>query len=152
MEPTPEDLRDLRLQDLILKRKRELRLSWDELAERSTASGYTISVNRWHYWAQTEWINTSGRGAMPNPDVIRSIAAAIELPTDTVYEAAGVSAQLYTRTVQVDPKMRIMVAAFNDVPPADHDMVIDMVRTIARARRAAETGDAQDTDDAGKNA
>lgn len=137
MERASEPAQNLRLQDLIEKRKKELRLGWDDLVERSRSSGYTISTNRWHHWAQTEWTKT------PNPEVVRSMAAALELSTDVVYEAAGISVNLYTQVVPIDSKMRVMVAAFNDITSADQDLVIDMIRAVANNRRAT-----QDADDA----
>ena len=137
VEPQPER-NDLRLQDLIAIRKRDLRLDWAELATLATASGFPISEKRWYFWASDGWTNP------PKVDVIRGMAAVLQVAETTVWEAAGVSAKVYTRTRHLGSNAEIMAAAFAQVPVDDQAMVIDMVQAAINARRPMGA-----TDDAG---
>jgi transcriptional regulator with XRE-family HTH domain len=115
-----------RLQDLIRRRMKELRLTQQDLVERSRAAGYEISRPMWHKWTNTEWKNG------PLSDPVRGIAAALEVSTEEVHDASGISTHLRTHRTNIDPDTHAMVVMFQERSPEERAALADMLRSAIR--------------------
>jgi transcriptional regulator with XRE-family HTH domain len=131
MDPQAGERRDPggsgeRLQDLIRRRMKELRLTQQDLVERSRAAGYEISRPMWHKWTNTEWKNG------PLSDPVRGIAAALEVSTQEVHDASGISTHLRTHRTDIDPDTHAMVVMFQERSPEERAALADMLRSAIR--------------------
>jgi transcriptional regulator with XRE-family HTH domain len=131
MDPQTGERRDPggsgeRLQDLIRRRMKELRLTQQDLVERSRAAGYEISRPMWHKWTNTEWKNG------PLSDPVRGIAAALEVSTQEVHDASGISTHLRTHRTDIDPDTHAMVVMFQERSPEERAALADMLRSAIR--------------------
>jgi hypothetical protein len=115
-----------RLQDLIRRRMKELRLTQQDLVERSRAAGYEISRPMWHKWTNTEWKNG------PLSDPVRGIAAALEVSTQEVHDASGISTHLRTHRTDIDPDTHAMVVMFQERSPEERAALAEMLRSAIR--------------------
>ncbi|MGI5128435.1 hypothetical protein ACQEVB_16610 [Pseudonocardia sp. CA-107938] len=115
-----------RLQDLIRRRMKELRLTQQDLVDRSRAAGYEISRPMWHKWTNTEWKNG------PLSDPVRGIAAALEVSTQEVHDASGISTHLRTQRTDVDPDTHAVLVMFSERSPEERAALADMLRSAIR--------------------
>ncbi len=128
-----------RLQDLIRRRMRELRLTQQDLVDRSRAAGYEISRPMWHKWTNTEWKNG------PLSDPVRGIAAALEVSTQEVHDASGISTNLRTQRTDIDADTNAVLVMFQERSAAERAALAEMLRS---AIRLADSAPARRVDDA----
>lgn len=128
-----------RLQDLIRRRMRELRLTQQDLVDRSRAAGYEISRPMWHKWTNTEWKNG------PLSDPVRGIAAALEVSTQEVHDASGISTNLRTQRTDIDADTKAVLVMFQERSAAERAALAEMLRS---AIRLADSAPARRVDDA----
>lgn len=128
-----------RLQDLIRRRMRELRLTQQDLVDRSRAAGHEISRPMWHKWTNTEWKNG------PLSDPVRGIAAALEVSTQEVHDASGISTNLRTQRTDVDADTHAVLVMFQQRSDEERAALAEMLRS---AIRLADSSPARRADDA----
>lgn len=114
----------MRLQDLIRKRKRELRRTWEQMQRKAEQAGYPISSSMLHHWAGNEWTN------VPPTLALRALAAALDLDVDEVLDAAEESADLRVREVEVPRGVRGLIALTHGRSPAQIAALERILRTV----------------------
>ncbi|SHK20729.1 hypothetical protein SAMN05443637_103381 [Pseudonocardia thermophila] len=118
---------------------KELRLTQQDLVERSRRAGHEISRPMWHKWTNTEWKNG------PGADPIRGIAAALEVSTQEVHDAAGVSMNLRPQHTDLDPDTHAVIVMFQERTPEERAALVEMLRSairLADSATARRTGSA----------
>lgn len=115
-----------RLQDLIRRRMKELRLTQQDLVDRSRAAGFEISRPMWHKWTNTEWKNG------PLSDPVRGIAAALEVSTQEVHDASGISTNLRTQRTDIDPDTHAVMVMFQERSAEQRAALAEMLRSAIR--------------------
>jgi hypothetical protein len=118
---------------------RELRLTQQDLVDRSRAAGYEISRPMWHKWTNTEWKNG------PLSDPVRGIAAALEVSTQEVHDASGISTNLRTQRTDIDADTKAVLVMFQERSAAERAALAEMLRS---AIRLADSAPARRVDDA----
>lgn len=122
------------LSRLILKRKAELDLTWDEIAERGNFSSHTIvyalAMKKEHKQA-------------PRVDTLERLAKALELPVDVVkvaaIQAAGFDLQEVPTTLAASTDLRIVAAAMGQMSEADRAKLVRLAEAFAsEGERAKE--------------
>lgn len=113
---------------LILGRKEELGLTWDEIAERGEFSSHTIV---YQLAMKTE------HKMVPRSDTLRRVAKALNLPMDVIQRAAIEAAGFSYRnediptTLGASDDLRIVAAVFGQLDDNDRTVIRRMVETYA---------------------
>ena len=115
-----------RLQDLIRRRMKDLRLTQQDLVDRSRAAGYEISRPMWHKWTNTEWKNG------PLSDPVRGIAAALEVSTQEVHDASGISTNLRAQRTDIDADTHAVLVMFQERTDEERAALAEMLRSAIR--------------------
>ncbi|MDI9885359.1 XRE family transcriptional regulator [Streptomyces sp. HNM0645] len=117
------------LGDLVLKRKGELRLSYEKLADRCVdpTSGEKAVKSSWLHRIAT-------RLPVQAPDVgqLRGMAAGLEVPLHTVQDAAAAQFFGMDSVYSRDRKVRATVPGFEDLSPEDQRKVMELVERFQR--------------------
>ena len=136
-EPPRKRVPEVRLQDLIKDRKRDIGrargrdLTYEEMVERAHAAGHPISRSMLHHLADDEWPN------VPTTPKILALAAALDLDPDVILDAAAVSLGLRTTIVEVSPTTRAMIAMVEGRTPEQQTVLTDVLRSITAAMDSA---------------
>lgn len=134
--PTLGRATEVRLQDLIKSRKREIGrargrdLTYEEMVARAADAGHPISRSMLHHLAGDEWPN------VPTTDKILALAAALDLDPDEILAAAAESLGLQTKVVEVPPFARAMIALVEGRTAEQQKLLADVVRSLANAMDA----------------
>lgn len=120
------------LSKLILARKAELDLTWQEIADRGEFSSHSIV----HALANKTELRT-----MPREATLRRLAKALDLPYDNVKQAALDACGLQVGEVQVGladaDTIRVIVAAVGEMDDRDKDKLRRLAEAFAAEARAA---------------
>lgn len=124
------------LSRLIFRRKAELDLTWEEIAERGGFSSHTIVYMLAH---------KKERKQTPRLATLERLAKALQVPLDVVKvaaaDAAGFSFQEVMTTLSASSDLRIIAAAIGELDDSDREKLVGLAEAFAeeaRARRAAQ--------------
>jgi transcriptional regulator with XRE-family HTH domain len=115
---------------LIRRRKDELDLTWQELADKGGFSSHTIL-----YMLASKKVHKSP----PRSDTIARVAKALEVPEDVVrqaaMEAAGYNVQEISTTLEASEDVRIIAAVAGELSARDRAMLRNIAEQFAREMR-----------------
>lgn len=117
----------MRLQDLILTRKRELGMSYDALVEAAEGAGYhkMLSKTRLFQLATKEIRN------VPPTQTLLALAAAIQVDPEEVVNAAAESVGIELRPTTLSRETRAWLALTSGRSPEQVAKLLEIARTVA---------------------
>lgn len=119
------------LSKLILTRKEELGLTWQELAKRGEFSSHSILHALAH---------KAVHKAMPREITLRRMAKALDLPYENVKQAAALSCDVLPQEIQVGladaDTVRVIVAAIGEMDERDKKKLERIAEAFAADARA----------------
>lgn len=111
---------------LILRRKDELEMTWQELADKGGFSSHTILYALAHKAEHRQ---------VPRPETLKRLAKAIDVPLDivkaTAAEAAGYTVQDITVPLESAQRIRVVVQAMGKISQADQDKLVKLAEAFA---------------------
>lgn len=117
----------MELGKLIRHRRTQLGLTWPKMAERATAAGYPVTRNYLMDVAKNEIKQ------VPREETLRGIAAAVDLPWETVFKAAGESLGVtMTAPVEIDRGIQVVVGLLEGRTEEERAAIVELVRAQVR--------------------
>lgn len=123
------------LSRLILSRKDELGLTWDEIAARGGFTSHTIV-----YALATK----KEHKQTPRLETLQRLAKALDVPLDVVkvaaIQAAGFEFGEVPTTLRAAEKLRILAAYFDELTDRDQEKLVRLARAFAEEARETDNG------------
>lgn len=123
---------DVNLQELIARRKAELRRGFAQMEKVATAAGHPISRSMLHTFATRPLLN------IPTTASLHAIAAALDVEPREVLEAAARSIGMTPTVVELNRTSRAMLTLLADRSPAEIDALATALRAITNVLPQSE--------------
>lgn len=124
----------MRLSELITKRKAELGLSFQGIADRAAEAGYQLSR------ANVHWFTRDEMKEWPTPETITALAHALDVPVAEVIDATAESLGIEVERVPTDSaSVRAWVALTEHRSPEEVERLLQIARTVAEGFDQAGT-------------